>query len=108
CTRDPDYLKKIEADYDKDLLSTSKILVDIFFIQLYLRFSKIDLKVPVLFLIAGDDKLVDNGASKRFFKKLKVKDKTLIEYPGMYHSLSVDLGKEKVFSDILKWAEGRI
>lgn len=108
CTRDPDYAKRIEADYDKDVLSTSRILFDIFLVQLRFRFSKIDLNLPILFLVAGDDKLVESEASRRFFKKLKLEDKTLIEYPRMYHSLSVDLEKEKVFQDILNWVEGRI
>lgn len=61
-----------------------------------------------LFLVAGDDKMVDSRASMEIFKRLKVKDKTLVEYPGMYHSLSIELGKEKVFEDLLKWVEKRI
>ena len=35
-------------------------------------------------------------------------DKQLIEYPEMFHALSIDLDREKVFADILNWVERRI
>ncbi|OGW94274.1 MAG: hypothetical protein A3I73_06180 [Omnitrophica bacterium RIFCSPLOWO2_02_FULL_45_16] len=108
CTRDRAFLKIIESDYDRDVLSTSKILFDVFIAQVLMRISRMDPGTPVLFLLAGDDKLVDGSVSKKVFNKLKSKDKTIIEYPGMYHSLSIELGKEKVFQDILKWAGGKI
>ncbi len=108
CTRDTVYIKAIEADYNKDVLSTSRILFDIFLAQVFIRFSSIKFDVPILFLLAGDDKLVDSKVSKNIFSKIKCPDKTLTEYPGMYHSLSVELGKEGVFSDMAKWIEARI
>ena len=108
CTRDTDYIKAIEADYNKDALSTSRILFDLFLAQVSMRFSRERFDIPILFLLAGDDKLVDSEVSKKIFGKLKCDDKTLLEYPGMYHSLSIEIGKEKVFQDILDWANGRI
>jgi alpha-beta hydrolase superfamily lysophospholipase len=66
------------------------------------------LKTPVLFLLAGKDLLVDPRESESVFKKLKIKDKTLIKYPEMLHALSIDLGREKVFEDIFSWLTKRI
>jgi alpha-beta hydrolase superfamily lysophospholipase len=63
---------------------------------------------PALFLIAGHDLLVYPEASVKVFGRLKCKDKTLIDYPGMYHALSIELGKEKVFQDIWSWIDKRI
>lgn len=108
CTHDADFAKIIEADYNKDLLSTPKVLRDIFIAQVYLIFSKKEILLPVLFLLAGDDKLVDGNVSKKVFSSLKTPDKALIEYDGMYHSLSIEVGKEKVFQDMFKWIEGRV
>ena len=108
CTRDPEYLKVIKMTYDKDAMSTSQALFDIFIVQLRMRLLPMRIDSPLLFLIAGHDLLVYSGASVRVFGRLKCKDKALIEYPGMYHSLSVDLGKEKVFQDILEWVAKRI
>ena len=108
CTRDPAYLKMIESTYDKDVMQTSRVLFDIFIAQLYMRFSKMDITPPVLFLVAGNDLLVYSESSKKVFAELKTKDKTLIGYPGMYHSLSIDLGREKVFQDMMGWIGKRI
>lgn len=108
CTRDPEYLKMIESTYDKDVMQASKVLFDIFITQLYMRFSKMKISSPILFLTAGNDKLVYSDVSKKIFEKINAKDKVLINYPGMYHSLSIDIDKEKVFQDILDWMDRRI
>lgn len=108
CTRDPVYLKMIEATYDKDVLSTSQVLFDIFIAQITMRAFPMKFETPLLFLVAGEDKLVYSDASLKVFEKIKARDKSLIEYPLMYHSLSIDLGREKVFNDILNWIERRI
>ncbi|MCK7489600.1 MAG: lysophospholipase [Anaerotruncus sp.] len=66
-----------------------------------------DLTVPVLFLVPGDDRLVDERAGRRLFAKIALADKTLIEYPDMLHALSIDVGRDKVFADIAAWAGPR-
>jgi acylglycerol lipase len=108
CTRDPAYLKMIEATYDKDVLATSQVLFDIFITQLRMRLSRMRIDSCLLFLVAGHDLLVHSQASVKVFGRLKCKDKTLIDYPGMYHALSIELGKEKVFQDIWSWIDRRI
>ncbi len=108
CTRDPAYLKMIETTYDKDVMSTSQVLFDIFITQLRMRLSAMRIDSPLLFLVAGHDLLVRSEASVKVFGRIKCQDKTLIEYPGMYHALSIELGKEKVFQDIFNWIEKRV
>jgi alpha-beta hydrolase superfamily lysophospholipase len=46
-----------------------------------------NIKAPVLMQIAGDDHLVNAGASKSFFERLVVKDKTIHVYDGLYHEV---------------------
>jgi len=41
--------------------------------------------------------------SEKVFRGLKTKDKKIIMYPEMYHALSIELAREKVFEDILRW-----
>lgn len=108
CTRDPAYLKMIESTYDKDVMFTSQVLFDIFITQLSMRLSKMRIDSPLLFLVAGHDLLVYSEDSVKVFGRLISQDKTLIEYPGMYHALSIELGKEKVFQDIWAWVDKRI
>lgn len=108
CTRDNDYRKKMDSDEREHRLASSRSILGILFSQTASWISVKKLATPVLFLVAGDDKIADSRASMEMFKRLTVKDKTLVEYPGMYHSLSIELGKEKVFEDLLKWVDKRI
>lgn len=107
CTRDVEYQKVIDSDPLDHHLATSKLLSEIIIWQIRAKILKDKIEVPVLFLVSGQDKLTNPQVSKIFFKGLKAKDKTIIEYPYMYHALSVDLDREKVFEDILKWTEKR-
>jgi alpha-beta hydrolase superfamily lysophospholipase len=50
---------------------------------------------------------VDPDASRRVFSRIIAKDKAMIGYPDMYHSLSIDTGREKVFRDVLDWMNRR-
>lgn len=108
CTHDTDFMKIIEADYNRDILSTSKVLFDIFLTQVSFLISRKTIAPAVLFLLAGEDKIVDSRVSKKVFSDLKSQDKTLVEYEGMYHALSIESGREKVFQDILNWIEKRV
>lgn len=108
CTRDTEYQKVMDSDKREVRLSRPKLMLDIALAEISALFLKNKIKIPVLFLLAGRDKVVDSELSKKVFNSLKIKDKTLIEYPDMFHAISIDLGREKVFEDILKWAQKRL
>jgi len=61
--------------------------------------------LPALIMAAGDDALVDNGASKRFFDALPVEDKTWRLWDGMYHELLHETVQAKVEAVIVEWLE---
>jgi len=107
CTRDSEHQKTMDSDPREIRFATSNLLVSVFLAGLQGSFLKNRIESPVLFLLAGEDTLVSSGVCGKIFKGLKVKDKTLIEYPGMYHALNVELGREKVFEDIFKWIKAR-
>ena len=107
CTRDVEYQKVMYADYEKDRLASAKTMINIFQAQIQARILKSQIKIPVLFLLAGTDKVVNAQISANVFKRLTAEDKLIIKYPKMYHALSLDLGREKVFMDILKWIRDR-
>jgi alpha-beta hydrolase superfamily lysophospholipase len=107
-TRDTGYRKMIDTDIRECHVATSRLLTSIVFAQIRSYVVKKYMKLPVLFLLAGADRVVDSKAAKDIFKSLVASDKQLIEYAGMYHALSIDLEKEKVFQDMLKWVKERI
>jgi acylglycerol lipase len=107
-TRDPAYLKIMNANPDEIRVASLRLLGGILPEQARARRLAGKLAVPTLFLIPGIDHLVDEQANRRMFKKIGFADKTLIEYPDMLHALSLDVGRENVFRDILDWAEQRL
>lgn len=110
CTSDRGYQKIMDADPREHRLATSSLLLQILFAQMRSTLFAGKIEKPVLFLLAGDDKdlIVDPKASKTIFKRMKGNNKKLIQYPDMLHALSIDIGRDNVFADILDWVNALI
>ncbi|HAJ57295.1 MAG TPA: hypothetical protein DCL35_05945 [Candidatus Omnitrophica bacterium] len=108
CTRDVYYQNKIDTDTREIHVATTRLLTGIVFAQIWSHVIKKDVDIPVLFLLAGEDRIVDSKDSKKIYESMNCRDKELIEYKGMYHALSIDLDKEKVYQDMLSWLEKRV
>jgi alpha-beta hydrolase superfamily lysophospholipase len=108
CTRDTAYRAVMDADPAELRVASLKCLLSILGEQGRSKRLAGKLGTPSLFLISGHDLLVDTTASREIFKRLGSPDKTLIGYPDMLHALSIDLGRERVFQDILDWTAKRI
>jgi len=109
CTRDPGYRQVMDTDKREIRVATPVLLVNILLAEARANSLKGKLTGPVLFQAAGDlDNFVDPGGTEKIFRGLGTTDKKIIRYPLMLHSLSVDLGREAVFNDILNWANERI
>jgi alpha-beta hydrolase superfamily lysophospholipase len=108
CTRDEVMRKNIEADHREHRTATARLLWEILCAQVLASFAARRIGEPLLFLQAGEDKLVDPSSTRQVFAMIGATDKKFIEYPGMYHSLTIDYGREQVFKDIFEWVEGRI
>jgi alpha-beta hydrolase superfamily lysophospholipase len=108
CTRDPECKKIMDNDKLEHKLATPKLLHSILMGQLSSRLFKHKVKTDTLFLLAGDDTFVSSEASKKIFSGIKFENKHIIEYPQMRHSLTMELGRDKVFADLLRWVEKRI
>jgi alpha-beta hydrolase superfamily lysophospholipase len=107
CTRDADYRARMDADPAELRVASLRCLLSTLREQGKSRRLAGGLQTPSLFLLAGHDLLVDKTASRRLFESLAFADKTLVEYSDMLHALSIDLGRERVFRDILDWTAKR-
>ena len=108
CTRDPECKKIIENDLFEHRFATPMLLQGILMGQLSSRFLKHKVRTDTLFLLAGDDRFTNTVTSRKIFKGIKFEHKVIVEYPEMRHSLNMELGREKVFNDLLEWVEKRI
>lgn len=60
-------------------------------------------RLPVLLLQAGDDRLVDSQAAGRVFDRLGSSQKELKLYPGMFHEILNETEHQRVYEDLLEW-----
>jgi alpha-beta hydrolase superfamily lysophospholipase len=108
CTRDEAYRAVMDGNPDELREASLKLLMGTLGEQRAAKRFAGTLAVPMLFLVAGRDKLVDARAERRMFEALAAGDKTIREYPEMFHALSIELGREAVFQDIAAWLDARV
>lgn len=65
------------------------------------------LAIPVLMLLAGDDRMVDAQGSEAFFARLPRGVGTLHHYPALYHEIFNEREASRVFADLALWMDGR-
>lgn len=108
CTRDSVYRNMMDKDTREYRSISSRFIFEIFLIQARAMARKKKMMTPALFLVPEEDRIVDPQGTRQVFDSLAVKKKRLVSFPGMYHSLSIELGKEAVFEEISKWTEERL
>jgi alpha-beta hydrolase superfamily lysophospholipase len=108
CTRDSAVRDKLDKDPFEYRSVSVKLVFDILASQARAKVVSKKIKTSALFLVAGEDMIVDPGASKKIFESLETGDKTYLCFPEMYHSLSIELGKETVFEKLRVWVEERL
>lgn len=108
CTRDTAYQGVMDSEPREHRLGTPRLLLNIAIAQMMCVKLKKSVQCPVLFLLAGEDKFTDLAVTKKVFASMTLPDKALAEYAGMSHALSIEMGREKVFGDILGWILQRV
>lgn len=59
--------------------------------------------IPSLFLHAGDDRICDPEATRRFFRRVPVTRKRLKIYDGFQHEIFNEVQRAAVFADLDEW-----
>jgi len=62
-----------------------------------------DIRCPVLLMLAGRDRIIDNPAMKRFFATIASPSKTLIEFPGAEHTLEFEPCFDEFQKELVTW-----
>lgn len=62
----------------------------------------------MLVLLGGQDTVIDPAATRAFYERLGSDDKMLLIYPKMLHEPFNDLGREQVYTDLVRWLEERL
>jgi alpha-beta hydrolase superfamily lysophospholipase len=74
----------------------------------YARQSAPYLHMPLLLMLAGRDRIVDNRRTRSFFHHTGAVNRTLIEYPHAAHTLEFEPDPDPYFSDLTDWVVAAI
>jgi len=69
----------------------------------FARESAAFLYLPLLVMLAGQDRIVDNGRTREFFARAAGHHKALIEYSGAAHTLEFEADPSMYFNDMTDW-----
>ncbi len=107
-TRDPAALAKLEADpLCKGEVQPARTVAALLKATDRMKAEFSTLKLPLFILHGTLDKATVPAGSQEFHAAASSSDKTLKLYEGHFHDLLNDIGKEKVFADILGWINAR-
>jgi alpha-beta hydrolase superfamily lysophospholipase len=71
----------------------------------YAREAAPYLTMPLLVMLAGRDRIIDNRRVREFFHRVPSVQKSLIEYPDARHTLEFELDPEPYFADLVAWID---
>jgi alpha-beta hydrolase superfamily lysophospholipase len=74
----------------------------------YARQSAALLHMPLLMMLSGRDRIVDNRRSSSFFRRTAARKRTLIEYPNAAHTLEFEPDPMPYFEDLTNWFAGTV
>ena len=106
--RDPTVAEQILADPLFHRRGTARLSTEVTTAIARVRSGADSFRLPLLVLHGSDDRMVSPVGSRQFAARAGSPDKQLIEYPGGYHALFADHGREQVLADVAGWIEARL
>lgn len=104
-SRDPAVVEAYRNDPLVHSLGTARLGTEMTATMDWVNAHAANLRVPLLILHGGADRLVPADASRAFFEQVALEDKERHEYEGGYHEPHNDLGKEQALADLEAWLE---
>jgi alpha-beta hydrolase superfamily lysophospholipase len=88
--------------------ATARLLVESVRLDAYVRGAGSRILIPVLLLLAGRDRIINNERTRRFVNGFASKDKQIIEYREAHHTLEFEADPERFIDDVRQWIERRL
>jgi alpha-beta hydrolase superfamily lysophospholipase len=87
--------------------ATARLLIESVRLDGYLRFTPKYVHVPVLLLLAGDDRIIRNDRTRDYVGRFATPEKEIIEYPGAHHTLEFEADPVVFIGDLRSWLDKR-
>lgn len=85
--------------------ATARFLIESVRLDGYLRFVPRYVHVPVLLLLAAQDRIINNAKTRTYVERFAARDKEILEYPGAHHTLEFEPDPEMFITDLIRWLE---
>jgi alpha-beta hydrolase superfamily lysophospholipase len=85
--------------------ATARFFVESFRLDRYLRKAPSHVKTPTLLLLAGQDQIIRNDKTQRFFHKFATADKNVITYGEAHHTLEFEPDPDRFVAEMLRWLD---
>lgn len=102
-TANPDAQRFIATDPLSLRSATAGLLAASSFIDRMVRKAPPEVRQPVLLMLAGHDRIVDNARTLAYFEKLASPQKRVLEYPEGHHTLEFDPDPTLYARDLATW-----
>jgi alpha-beta hydrolase superfamily lysophospholipase len=88
--------------------ATARLLLESARLDMYLRFVRKYVTVPLLLLLAGKDRIIRNEPTRRYVERLPSADSEVIEYPEAHHTLEFEPDPDRFINDLIGWLERHV
>jgi len=105
-TANPRWQKFIQEDALGLRQATARLLIESVRLGAYVRMTNV--RIPVLLLLAENDRIIDNARTRRFVENFGSIDKKIIEYSGAHHTLEFEPNPEMFLQDLQNWLQDHI
>lgn len=105
-TSTPHWLAFLRQDPLSLHRATARFLTESVRLDLYLRRVPRCVGVPILLLLAGQDRIIDNASTRAFVERFAANDRQTIEYPQAHHTLEFEASSVPFLADLTAWLLG--
>jgi alpha-beta hydrolase superfamily lysophospholipase len=102
-TANPQRQEFIRADPLALREATARFFVESVRLDLYLRWARRNVRIPVLLMLAGRDRIIDNIRTRRFVDYFPSPDREVVEYPCGHHTLEFEPDPGPFLADLCGW-----
>lgn len=85
--------------------ATARLLLESVRLDGYLRVVPGHVRVPVLLLLAGRDRIIANEPTRRYVQRFATPELQVIEYPEAHHTLEFEPDPDVFLGDLVGWLE---
>jgi alpha-beta hydrolase superfamily lysophospholipase len=83
--------------------ATARFLYASLDLDRYLRRSPETFHLPVLLMLAGQDRIIENAATRLYVEQFATPDREIIEYPQANHTLEFEPQPDQFIEDLIAW-----